>query len=190
MSARSSVSVRLLAVAAMVCGARSQPQQLRDAGAEHEISTDMMDPSTIEIAPGVKMPFVSDGIILDAKANHTGEVKGLDLFFRLGGRGVDTAWSYHNQPLVGLAVREASVPRNEIFLTTKIECMGTAEAAYAAIERDLRCGWSHSPAPLNSCPAPALCFATEEHLNLTRAGTVCAAAVAFVGAQPARAEAD
>ena len=125
--------MRLLAVAAIVCGARSQPQRTDVV----EVST---SPSTIEIAPGVKMPFVSDGIILDARANHTGEVKGLDLFFRLGGRGVDTAWSYHNQPLVGLAVREASVPRNEIFLTTKIECMGTAEAAYAAIERDLRCG--------------------------------------------------
>ena len=54
------------------------------------------DASTVEIAPGVRMPFVSDGIILDAgrwSRNHTGEVKGLDLFFRLGGRGVDTAWS-------------------------------------------------------------------------------------------------
>ena len=119
----------------------------------------------VEIAPGVRMPFVSDGIILDARANHTGEVKGLDLFFKLGGRGVDTAWSCqshllsaasemlcpigdsvcipvvlsdHNQPEVGLAIREASIHRNEIFLTTKIECMGTADAAYAAIQRDLR----------------------------------------------------
>ena len=97
------------------------------------------DATTLEIAPGVRMPFVSDGIILDAQANHTGEVKGLDLFVKLGGRGVDTAWSYHNQPAVGKAIREASVAREEIFLTTKIECMGTAEAAYAAIELDLRC---------------------------------------------------
>ena len=54
------------------------------------------DATTVEIAPGVRMPFVSDGIILDAgrwSRNHTGEVKGLDLFFELGGRGVDTAWS-------------------------------------------------------------------------------------------------
>eukprot|EP01043_Picozoa_sp_COSAG02_P016355 COSAG02_NODE_717_length_18070_cov_20.762700_4_plen_81_part_00 len=48
--------------------------------------------------------------------------------------------SDHNQPEVGLAIRKASVQRDEIFLTTKIECMGTAEAAYAAIQRDLRCG--------------------------------------------------
>lgn len=59
------------------------------------------DATTIEIAPGVRMPYVSDGIILDAgrwSRNHTGEVKGLDLFFKLGGRGVDTAWScqYHH----------------------------------------------------------------------------------------------
>jgi diketogulonate reductase-like aldo/keto reductase len=89
----------------------------------------------VEIAPGVHMPFISDGIILDASG---GEVKGLDLFFQLGGRGVDTAWSYRNQPNVGKAVRQASVNRSEVFLTTKIECMGTADAAYGAIERDLR----------------------------------------------------
>jgi diketogulonate reductase-like aldo/keto reductase len=63
---------------------------------------------------------------------------GLDDFIALGGRGIDTAWSYRNQPSVGRAVRNASVPRSELFLTTKIECMGTAEAAYAAIELDLK----------------------------------------------------
>ena len=46
--------------------------------------------------------------------------------------------SDHNQPEVGLAIRRAGVQREEIFLTTKIECMGTADAAYAAIQRDLR----------------------------------------------------
>ncbi len=57
----------------------------------------------------------------------------------LGGRGIDTAWSYFNQPAVGAAVREQhSAPRKDVFLTTKIECMGTADAAYAAIERDLK----------------------------------------------------
>ena len=63
------------------------------AGAAAVLTEASSDTTTVEIAPGVRMPFVSDGIILDAKANHTGEVKGLDLFFKLGGRGVDTAWS-------------------------------------------------------------------------------------------------
>ena len=90
------------------------------------------DGTTVEIARGVRMPFVSDGIILDTAKNGTGEVKGLELWMQLGGRGIDTAWSYHNQPSVGLAVRHASksiVPggRKDIFLTTKIECMVSAQ---------------------------------------------------------------
>ena len=54
---------------------------------------------------------------------------GLENFIKLGGRGIDTAWSYENQPSVGDAVRGAGVPRSELFVTTKIECMGTADAA-------------------------------------------------------------
>ena len=132
------------------------------------------DATTLEIAPGVRMPFVSDGIILDVMANHTGEVKGLDLFVKLGGRGVDTAWSYHNQPAVGKAIREASVAREEIFLTTKIECMGTAEAAYAAIELDLRCAAASSvsgaglPQPASQ-PAAAADLARVVVLQAARA---------------------
>ena len=70
------------------------------------------------------------------------ETAGLERFFRLGGRGVDTAWSYRNQPAVGKAVRSADyknvTTRAEVFITTKIECMGTDEAAYNAIEYDLK----------------------------------------------------
>ena len=63
---------------------------------------------------------------------------GLELFFQHGGRGADTAWSYFNQPSVGAAVRNTkAAPRAELFLTTKIECMGTAEAAYNAIKKDV-----------------------------------------------------
>ena len=100
-----------------------------------------VEPTTIEIAPGVRMPYVSDGVIFDTNATTNAtkrEVDGLELFFSLGGRGIDTAWSYFNQPAVGAAVREQqSVPRQEVFVTTKIECMGTADAAYGAIHRDL-----------------------------------------------------
>ena len=66
-------------------------------------------------------------------------------FLKLGGRGVDTAFSYFNQEAVGQAVREQSiVPRKDIFLTTKIECMGTAELALDAIKWDLsRLGLSY-----------------------------------------------
>ena len=97
------------------------------------------DPTHTQIAPGVSMPFVNDGIVLDTRGNGTrpNETASLELFFSLGGRGADTAWSYHDQPAVGRAIRGAPLPRSELFVTTKIECMGSAEGAYLAIERDL-----------------------------------------------------
>lgn len=67
---------------------------------------------SVEVAPGVFLPFMSDGIILDSNGTHK-EVTGLELFFSLGGRGVDTAWSYFNQPAIGKAVRQQkSYPRS------------------------------------------------------------------------------
>jgi diketogulonate reductase-like aldo/keto reductase len=100
------------------------------------------EPTTLQIAPGIFQPFVSDGVIFDTENSSLPlpheEIKGLELFLSLGGRGVDTAWSYFNQKSVGTAIREGkSAKRSEVFLTTKIECMGTADAAYAAIQRDL-----------------------------------------------------
>ena len=38
----------------------------------------------------------------------------------LGYRHLDTAWKYGNEPAVGQAMRASGVPRNEIFLTTKV----------------------------------------------------------------------
>ena len=80
------------------------------------------DPTRVEVAPGVFLPFVNDGIILDVPKNGTkpAEETGLELFLSLGGRGVDTAWSYFNQHAVGAAVSdEKSAPRKDVFLTTK-----------------------------------------------------------------------
>lgn len=39
---------------------------------------------------------------------------------RIGYRHIDTAWIYRNEAAVGEGIRDSGVPRNEIFLTTKI----------------------------------------------------------------------
>jgi len=46
------------------------------------------------------------------------------LWLELGGRGLDTAFSYHDPSLaeLGAAVRASTVPRSEIFVTSKIPC--------------------------------------------------------------------
>ena len=76
-------------------------------------------PSTIEIATGVHMPLLFQGITKD----H-------GVWLSLGGRGIDTAFLYgdEQQAEVGRAMAESiesGVPREEIFLLTKVNCCPT-----------------------------------------------------------------
>ena len=94
----------------------------------------------IRIAPGVYMPAVSNGAIVlgtdDSGSNV--ETQALSTFFANGGRGVDTAWNYNNQVAVGWAVNNASATvRSALFVTTKIPCVGSAQAALNFIQDDL-----------------------------------------------------
>ena len=89
------------------------------------------------IAPGVEMPAVNLGHPDDA-GNETSSA---ELWLKMGGEGIDTAFDYHNQVEVGVAVRAAAAAgsnRSAIFITTKIsppEC--TKASAVAAVKRDL-----------------------------------------------------
>lgn len=91
-----------------------------------------------EIAPGVMMPAVS----LGHPDDEGSESASAELWIKLGGIGIDTAFDYHNQDQVGQALKAAaSMGRNRssIFITTKISpdsC--TAAAALAAVKEDLK----------------------------------------------------
>ena len=67
----------------------------------------------VSIAPGVEMPLLNFGFQKD----HAAAIK-------LGVRGLDTALTYGDaqQREVGRAVRESSVARSEMFVTSKIPC--------------------------------------------------------------------
>lgn len=67
---------------------------------------------TVEIAPSVFMPMINLGI-----SNHT-------LWLDAGGRGLDTALVYGDaaQEEVGHVVRRSSIPRHDLFVTTKVPC--------------------------------------------------------------------
>jgi len=74
--------------------------------------------STIELENGVAMPRLGFGTY---KAADGDEAKQAVLSaLRLGYRSIDTASVYHNETSVGTAMRESGVPREEIFLTTKV----------------------------------------------------------------------
>ena len=89
---------------------------------------------TFEIAPGVLMPWISNGAVGYPK--HDQEQAAMQLWLTTGGLGLDTAWSYKNQAQVGYAMGNTTIPRSKIFLTTKIPCLGSAEAALERIKLD------------------------------------------------------
>ena len=73
---------------------------------------------TVEIAPGVRMPRLGLGTYKsDEGPDVEGEVAyGLSIGYRL----IDTAALYGNEHSVGTVVRESGIPRDEVFITTKL----------------------------------------------------------------------
>ena len=67
---------------------------------------------------GVKMPKVGFGVyrIKDHKQCKQALLDAIDAGYLL----IDTAQSYGNEEAVGKAIQETSVPRNELFITTKV----------------------------------------------------------------------
>ena len=92
--------------------------------------------TTIEIAKGVFMPRVNAGHPDDG--HHRNETAAALAWFKAGGRGIDTALSYHNQDQVAAAIKASGLPRESIFITTKIPCGdGTKQGATKSIKEDL-----------------------------------------------------
>ena len=67
---------------------------------------------------GVKMPWLGLGVFGSGEGQET--INAVRYAFESGYRGVDTASLYGNEKSVGMAVRQSSIPREEIFVTTKV----------------------------------------------------------------------
>ena len=67
---------------------------------------------------GVKMPILGFGVyqIKDPKECEQAVADAISVGYRL----IDTAASYGNEEAVGRAVRRCKVPREELFITTKL----------------------------------------------------------------------
>ena len=86
---------------------------------------------------GVKMPKVGFGVyrIKDHKQCKQALLDAIDAGYRL----IDTAQSYGNEEAVGKAIQEASVPRNELFITTKVWVTNYGyEKTKASVEESLK----------------------------------------------------
>lgn len=85
---------------------------------------------------GVKMPQLGYGVYQVNNAECERCV--LDAI-SVGYRSIDTAQSYQNEEAVGSAVQKCGIPRNELFLTTKVWISNAGyEAAKASIDKSLQ----------------------------------------------------
>ncbi|OPD51798.1 aldo/keto reductase [Bacillus thuringiensis] len=73
---------------------------------------------TTTLHNGVKMPMIGLGVY---KAKEGDEVKqAVKTALEVGYRSIDTATVYENESGVGEAIRESGIPREDIFITTKV----------------------------------------------------------------------
>lgn len=91
---------------------------------------------TVVLNNGVEMPLLGFGVFqMDDLAECERCVRdALDVGYRL----IDTAASYGNEAAVGRAIKDSGVPRNEIFVTTKLWIQDVGyEPAKRAFQRSL-----------------------------------------------------
>lgn len=102
----------------------------------------------ITLNNGIKMPIVGTGTNTYGKENKdyngvlTNEIPELVTALELGYRSIDAAISYRNEELVGGILAESTVPREELFITTKIpareEYVSSKESTRSAIDNSLK----------------------------------------------------
>lgn len=91
---------------------------------------------TVTLNNGVRMPMLGYGVY--QVSNTECERCVLDAI-SVGYRAIDTAQSYGNEEAVGSAVQKCGVPRDELFLTTKVWISNAGyEAAKDSIDRSLQ----------------------------------------------------
>ena len=74
--------------------------------------------STKKLANGVEMPYFGLGVYKMTDPQET--VEAIIKALQVGYRAIDTAALYYNEEQVGEAIRHSGVPREEIFVTTKV----------------------------------------------------------------------
>lgn len=91
----------------------------------------------VELNNGIKMPKVGFGVfqIPDLKECEKVVLEAIDAGYRL----IDTAQAYGNEEAVGKAIAKTSVPRQDLFITTKVWISHAGyEKAKASIEESLK----------------------------------------------------
>lgn len=91
---------------------------------------------TIKLNNGVEMPLLGFGVfqVPDAAECEQSVAEALRIGYRL----IDTAAAYQNEAAVGQAIKKSGVPREELFITTKLWIQDAGyDSAKAAFEKSL-----------------------------------------------------
>ena len=84
---------------------------------DQELGKFDLETKSVLLNSGYEMPVMGLGTYSLSDEECYNSVSAL---LRAGGRLIDTAYMYHNEASVGRAVRESGVPREEVFVITKI----------------------------------------------------------------------
>jgi methylglyoxal/glyoxal reductase len=82
----------------------------------HDMPKNLQDTTTLH--NGVKMPWFGLGVFKVQEGSEV--VESVKAALRNGYKSIDTAAVYKNEEGVGQAIKEAGVPREELFITTKV----------------------------------------------------------------------
>ena len=89
----------------------------------------------ITLSNGVKMPIVGYGSLRVENGNSE---KCVSDAIKVGYRLIDTAQYYENEEDVGRAIKNCDVPREDLFITTKVWITNTGDKTLPSIEQSLK----------------------------------------------------
>lgn len=94
-------------------------KETQKQGGEESLETGIFnfETKTVLLNSGYEMPLVGLGTY---SLDYDTCVSSVTALLNNGGRLIDTAYMYHNEDAVGTAVNASGVPREEIFVTTKL----------------------------------------------------------------------
>jgi len=130
----------------------------------------MTHPTVIKLHDGTIMPQLGLGVW---KADNDEVVEAIHKALDVGYRSIDTAAAYKNEEGVGKALRSAGVPRDELFITTKL-WNGDQQRPKEALQESLKkLQLDHVDLYLMHWPVPALDYfvdAWEGMIELQKQG--------------------
>lgn len=88
--------------------------------------------NTIKLRDGNEMPLFGLGVYSATEGSET--VNAVIHALNNGYRLVDTAQAYNNERSVGEAIKKGNIPRNEVFVVTKLKNNGYNECKHSFME--------------------------------------------------------